>query len=339
MTDRTLRQPDTRERVQQLGYLLKNTLSLVGRDPGILRPWVRMSLYAVVMTSLFFIAVIALWGGSGSIGSAALLLCLVLFVYKHFYYTRQELRQSWLVSGALQGQQRTAAEAGARVKTLKGSARGIALIDILLGGMLSWALRSGPGNALMTLLLKGVGEAWDLVNHYLLPSVVIDGHGIREGVSRIPRLKESVPETLVGVFGIDIAAKAVGTIMFPVYGLLVILGLIVGIWLGDPQSAYYIGNPLEGTSLAGSGPLPESLHITILPILIALWLAKLVGVVLERMAASVKVVYFSIFYMRITHPDDIVEDIRDELEAYLRLEAEDPEPVASPGTSPGTQQA
>ncbi|MGM0536196.1 MAG: hypothetical protein ACQER5_09005 [Pseudomonadota bacterium] len=332
MTGDTLRQPGIRERIQQLGYLLKNTLSLVGRDPGILRPWIRMCLYAVVMVSLFFISVITLWVNNGNIGTPMLLLCLGLFCYKHFYYTRQELRQSWLVSEALKGERRSAAEARERMKTLKGAARCIALIDILFSGMLSWVLRFGPVGALMALLLKGMREVWDLVNHYLLPSVVIDGHGIRESVSRMSRLKENVPETLVGVFGIDVAAKAVGTIMLPVYLLLMLLGLIFGIWFGSVESAYYAGDPLVGTSLAGAGPLPETLPITVLPILIALWAAKLLSVVLERMATSVKVIYFSIFYMRITHPDDIQDDIRDELEAYLRLEVSHPDPVASPGT-------
>jgi hypothetical protein len=49
----------------------------------------------------------------------------------------------------------------------------------------------------------------------------------------------------------------------------------------------------------------------------------------------VKVIYFSIFYIRITHADDILGDIRGELEAYLRMEAKDPEPVASPQTQNG----
>ncbi|MCG6657667.1 hypothetical protein HOP52_07840 [Halomonas campisalis] len=337
MIAETLRQPAVKERVVQLGYLLKHTFALVGRDPGILRPWVRMSVYGVVMASLFFISVIALWVNNGNIGTPALLLCLGMFVYKYFYYVRQELRQSWLVSEVLKGEKRSAAEAKARVKTLKGKARGIALIDIFFSGMLSWALRFGPVGALMSLLLRGLREVWDLVNHYLLPSVVIDGHGIRESVSRMKRLKESVPETLVGVFGIDVAARAVGTIMFPVYALMVFVGLLIGAWVGDPQSAYYVGDPLAGTTLAGAGPLPETLPITVLPILIALWLAKLFSVVLERTAASVKVIYFSIFYMRITHADDIVPEIRGELEAYLRMEAEDPGPVAAPDGQQGQQ--
>ncbi|CAM3319563.1 hypothetical protein [Halomonas lysinitropha] len=333
MTTGTLRQPGIKERVEQLGYLLKHTFSLVGRDPGILRPWIRMSLYAVVMVSLFFYSVISIWGNNG--GTLPLLLSLGMFVYKYFYYTRQELRQSWLVTEALQGHQRSAADAKARIKTLKGSARKIALLDMMLSGMLSWTLRSGPVGALMSLLLKGLREVWDLVNHYLLPSVVVDGHGIRESVSRMGRLRESVPETLVGVFGIDVASRAVGTIMFPVFAVTLLLGLVVGIWVGESLPAFLLGDPLAGTALAGAGPLPETLPISALPILVAVWIAKLFSVVLERMTTSVKVIYFSIFYMRITHADDIVEDIRAELEAFLRMEASDPDPVASPGTQNG----
>ncbi|MDR5892743.1 hypothetical protein [Halomonas mongoliensis] len=328
----TLRQPAVKERVVQLGYLLKHTFTLVGRDPGILRPWIRMSVYGVVMASLFFISVIALWVNNGDIGTPALLLCLLMFIYKYFYYVRQELRQSWLVSEALQGHRRTASEAKARVKGFKGASRLIALFEMVFNGALSWALRIGRVGVLMAILLKGLREVWDLVNHYLLPSVVIDGYGIRESISRMKRLKENVPETLAGVFGIDVAARAVGTIMFPIYALMVLVGLLIGIWVGDPQSPYYLGDPLGGTAMAGAGPLPDTLPITALPILIALWIAKLFSVVLERMAASVKVIYFSIFYMRITHADDIVPEIRGELEAYLRMEAEDPEPVAAPGS-------
>jgi len=56
-------------------------------------------------------------------------------------------------------------------------------------------------------------------------------------------------------------------------------------------------------------------------------------VVLDRLTNSVKVIYFSIFYMRITHADSIIPEIRDELDAYLRMEAEDPAPVADPSTA------
>lgn len=55
--------------------------------------------------------------------------------------------------------------------------------------------------------------------------------------------------------------------------------------------------------------------------------------VLDRLTNSVKVIYFSIFYMRITHVEAIIPEIRGELDAYLRMEAEDPEPVAEPSSA------
>ena len=70
-----------------------------------------------------------------------------------------------------------------------------------------------------------------------------------------------------------------------------------------------------------------------LPLLIAIWLGKLGSVVLDRLTNSVKVIYFSIFYMRITHAEDIIPEIRGELDSYLRMEAEDPEPVANPSSA------
>lgn len=325
-----LRRPGIKERVSQLGYLLKHTFAIVGKDPGIVRPWVRMTLYAVVMSSCFFLAIALLALGKGLVGTLLLLLAFSLFLYKYFYYVRQELRQSWLVAEALQGRSRDASSAGQRVAELASTARGIAWIDLLMSGLVKFGLQRGKVGRLLGLVLRGLIEVWDLVNHYLLPSTAVDSHGIKDGISRMQRLKESVPETLGGVFGIDIAARAVGTIMSPIYAIMVILALLLGIWLGDAVPAFYAGDLMQNVEASNGVPLPETLHFSWLPLLIALWIGKLFSVVLERVTTSVKVIYFTIFYMRITHAEDILPEIRDELEAYLRMEAEEVEPVAAP---------
>jgi len=146
-------------------------------------------------------------------------------------------------------------------------------------------------------------------------------------------LKDNVPETLAGVFGIDIAARAVGSIMAPVYILLFIVALAIGLWVGDAVPAFYAGDARELLNNVEAGFLPEQMHFSWLPLLIAIWLGKLGSVVLDRLTNSVKVIYFSIFYMRITHAEDIIPEIRGELDSYLRMEAEDPEPVANPSSA------
>ncbi len=325
-----LRKPGIGERLGQLAYLLKHTFTIVGRDPGILRPWVRMAIYGMVMATLFFAGVFAIV--IGAYGAAGVLIgaSVLMFLYKFFYFVRQELRQSWLVSEALKGRNRNADEAKARVRELRPTARRIALIDMLVTWMLAMARKNGNAGRLVRLFMRGIEEVWDLVNHYLLPTTAVDGCNIREGIGRMRVLKDNVPETLTGVFGIDIAARAVGTIMAPIYFLLIVGAIALGLVVGDSVAAFHVGDIRQMLDEVAVDFLPEVMHFSWLPLLIALWIGKLGSVVLERVTTSVKVIYYSIFYMRITHIEDIVPEIRGDLDRYLRMEAEDVTPVTGP---------
>ena len=96
----TLRKPGFGERLKQLAYLLKHTFTIVGRDPGIVRPWVRMTIYGLVLTCLFFGAVTAFIVDAFGTGFLLLFASILLFVYRYFFDARQELRQegqqAWL---------------------------------------------------------------------------------------------------------------------------------------------------------------------------------------------------------------------------------------------------
>jgi hypothetical protein len=143
------------------------------------------------------------------------------------------------------------------------------------------------------------------------------------------KLRDNVPETLAGVFGIDIAARAVGAIMGPVYLLLVVGSGALGLWIGNDLPAFHVGEMAGLLGQAGIDVDAESLYFAWLPTLIALWIGKLGSVVLERTTTTVKVIYFTIFYMRITHADSIIDEIRGELDRYLRMEADDVAPMTS----------
>jgi hypothetical protein len=323
-----LTQPGLKDRLNQLVYLLKHTFTLIGRSPDIIRPWIRMTIYGLVMSSLFFLGILAIALDSGGTGTLLLLAAILLFLYKYFYYTRQELRQSWLVSEALQGRQRSAGETGARIDALKPVARRIAWMDMLVAWLINMARRSQKAGAVVRLFISGIEEVWDLLNHYLLPSAAVDGLGVRDSVSRMKTLQDNVPETLAGVFGIDIASRAVGAIMGPVYFVFILLALGLGLWAGDAIPAFHAGDIRTMLNNVDADFLPETMHFSWLPLFIAIWLGKLGSVVLERMTTSVKVIYFSIFYMRITHVADIVPEIRQDLDGYLRMEDPDPSPIA-----------
>lgn len=322
-----LKQPGFKERLTQLGYLLKHTFTLIGRDPGIIRPWIRMTVYGLIMTAVFFFGILAITLESGGTGTLLLLAAVSMYFYKHFYYTRQEMRQSWLVSETLQGRQGGASDAGTRIAQLKPIARRIAWMDILVAWAINMAQRSAKAGALVRMFMKGIEEVWDLLNHYLLPSAVVDGLDVGEGVSRMKTLQDNVPETLAGVFGIDIASRAVGAIMGPVYFVLILLALGLGLWVGESLPAFYAGDIRSMLNGVDAEWLPATLHFSWLPLFLAIWMGKMGSVVLERMTTSVKVIYFSIFYMRITHREDIIPEIRGDLDGYLKMEDPDPSPV------------
>ena len=112
--DQTFEKPGLGERVQQLGYLLKHTVTIVGRDTDIVGPWLRTAIYATLMVTAFFGGIAAIALNAGGIGTLLLLAAFALFVYKHFYYTRQDMAQSWLVAETALRLGRSAHPAGLR---------------------------------------------------------------------------------------------------------------------------------------------------------------------------------------------------------------------------------
>ncbi|MQM36406.1 hypothetical protein KBTX_00390 [wastewater metagenome] len=332
-----MQQPGVRERLWQLAYLLKHTFAVVGRHPGIVRPWGYMAVYATVMVSVFFAAIAAIAMDHGGTGTLLLVLAVVLFFYKFFFYNRLEIQQSWLVAEAVQGRSPESTEARAHARSCRHGYRRLALLDMVFGFVASRrnsnSEKSGLISGLVTAMLAGLTEVWDLVNHYLLPAIAVDGVGVREGISQMRDLRDRVPESLVGVFGIDLAARAAGTLVAPLYLLAAVVAVLWGLWIGDGMSAFYAGSLRAALGDFGAGWLPDGpLHFNWLPALVAIWLCKGFSAMFERLVTSVKVVYFTVFYMRITHPGDLDPAVRDELEAYLRLEGNGDS--AQPATEP-----
>lgn len=328
------KKPGLGERFQQLGYLLKNTVTIVGRDADIVGPWVRMAIYATVMVTAFFSAIAAIALGAGGIGTLLLLFAFILFVYKYFYYTRQGMAQSWLVAETVRGRDAVPGDGHKRVRGLKSQARSLGWVSLGFAFVSSRASSDEGGglkNMIIRLLLSALTEVWDLAKHFLIPAVVVDECSLRDGATRMKSLKDSVPETLVGVFGIDIAGGAAVMLMAPVYLLLIVVAVALGFAVGDASPAFYAGD--LRVMLGDSTPAwlgQGALLFSWLPLLIALWLGKICGAIFARLVESVKVIYFTLFYLRISHADDITPDLREELDGYLRIESNSAEDGKSP---------
>jgi len=318
------------DRLSRIGYLLKHTFTVVGRDVDIAWPWVWMVVYAVVMVSAFFAGIIGFFVGASAIGTGGLGLAVLMFVYKYFFYNYREMAQSWLVYETICGRDRSYADAKKAARNRKSGVRKLAGLDMLMAYVMSQrggGENEGWGAKLLNLVLSGLGEVWDLVNHYMLPAIAIDELTLTEGGKKMKELRDQVPETLTGVFGIDFIGRIVGQMTGSLYFLLLLLA-VGAMYLGGevlPEAFRYTfeQNPI------GSGPLA----LNVLPLIVGLYVAKLFGVIFERTITSIKVIYFTIFYTQITHRDRIADPLQPQLVSYLRME-EKPEKDVAP-TTPG----
>ncbi|HKJ46205.1 MAG TPA: hypothetical protein VJ991_10290 [Balneolales bacterium] len=80
-------------RIQAIGQLLKNTITIIGRDRDIIKPWIRMLIYHFVMVGCFFYAIYSILI-SLPFAWVAWIIAPLMFLYKHFYNNKQEIRLS-----------------------------------------------------------------------------------------------------------------------------------------------------------------------------------------------------------------------------------------------------
>lgn len=329
------RKPGLSERFSQMGYLLKHTAIIVGRDFDIVTPVIRTIVFSVILVTLFFAMIAAYVAEANGTGTILLLVWIVAGLYHFFYFNRQELALSWLVFETAAGRDRSFSEAAGRAGELGGQIRWLALLD-MAAAWIAWRRRDSGNNGFLTnLVLGAMTEGWDLVNHFLLPAFAVDGVGFRGGMDKLRAARENVPETLVGVFGIDVMARVVGTIMAPLYVLLVLLGIGAGTWASGMMPGAFAGGELgELLPPEAFGYLPWSSETVFnwLPIFVCIFLGKLVSSTFKRVVTAVKVIYFTLFYARVLHAEELAPEIRAELEGYLAFGGEQGE--GEPGPAP-----
>lgn len=299
------------DRLKAVGQLVKNTFTIIGRDKDIVTPWTHMAVYHFVMVTAFFYGVMGWWYELP--GEAwAIVVAILLFLYKHFYHNRQEIRMSWTVYQTIIGNDPSYKGATKESKEMKSQTRKLAWLDIGMAALKKGKfVGGGIVNMLLNLFISGIREVWDLVNHYLLPSVAVDKLDIKPGIEKMKKLKDQVPESLVGVFGIDFIGTVVRRVAVPLYVVLFAISALLGYFGTDYFPSFEL--PVNDTAIT----------ISLVPLVVAFYFGKLFNNLFDRTVTSIKVIYFTIFYTKITHPDRIAEDLREELLNYLKLDQVD----------------
>ncbi|MCE9518570.1 MAG: hypothetical protein K8R87_03235 [Verrucomicrobia bacterium] len=300
----------TQGKLKSVLYFLKYSFVLVGRNTGIIRPTVYLGVLSLIMTSLFFSALFCFFSLS-HIGTGVLLLVILVLIFgplRFFIRTFLKAIQSWMSYCTITGQPVLYRDARRHTLQRTSGLMFIGFVDMLIAGMKSQ--RSNEGGVfsfLSGLFLSALTEVWDLLNHYMIPAVVVEGKPLMQSLPEIKAIRDNVPATLMGVFGVDFAGDALRGIMFLPYLLILAIGAGLGYLLGPhfPTISWKIGGHL----------------VCWMPPLVALYLNCTIGGVLKACVESVKTIYFTIFYTSIMHSDQIPEESREQLAGYLRMES------------------
>nr|QNO41191.1 hypothetical protein JNOLDJLP_00015 [Methanosarcinales archaeon ANME-2c ERB4]QNO41595.1 hypothetical protein OAEIHDOC_00015 [Methanosarcinales archaeon ANME-2c ERB4] len=285
--------------LQDTIQLLKNTFTVIARNPAIFKPTVTQIVVGIVLWVLLIGSFVSFYFVTGAVVIIAVIilifsvLMLILFPFIKTYY---RAAQCWIVYQTFTGNKISYKKGLARARQNKKDIFILGLLDILLTA-LSGKLKEGTGrgglwailNILMRMAGAAVEEGWDLVGHFLLPGSIIPEKTVGEAISDIKDIRNNVPGALVGVFGIDFVGDLVRGYIIGI-AMLLIVGVGGGLYLAT-HSLVAIG----------------------IGVILALILHFVAGIFIDM----VKTVYFTIFYTAVTMPEEIPEEDREEVTHYL----------------------
>lgn len=306
---------------KKLDFLLKNSVSIAGKEKDILIAAKKLILLMSLRGFLFLSAICGfmyctITQSNAAIPVALLGSWLALKIYLFYYTEKIKAAQCWLTYNTIKNNDISLAEALSKAEQSRITLFLIALVELALRSNQSSNQRShyrnGPVSLSPTvifswvksLLLSALEEVWDLAKHYLLPAVLIEGRSVSNVAEPLKSLRNNVPETLVGVFGIDFIGRA-----FKLPALLicaVVMMLAVGF-------AYVVAPLVPESLLFGKNGNPIVWGTINLGLLVSFTVFNLVSVATD----TVKTIYFTVFYTILNRPDDLDPKKREELTEFL----------------------
>jgi len=301
---RVVAQRSIGEKFQDTLFLLKNTYSLLGRNSALLKPVTQIILVSLILSTLFWGSILSLFliTKTAAVGSVGILVALILYFWSFFYFTELKLRLSWLACTTACGTKPAFEQSQKMADSVGDKIRLIAFIDMFFKylGSLRNTEEQGIWEAiksfLINLIIEGAIEVWDLVNHYLIPAIAIDRLTLKAAVVQIKDLRNHVPSVLMGVFGIDFVGDVIAWIVAPMYGILIAIA-VGSIYL------LHITNP--------------QLIATI--IILLFYIGAISHQILAAIVEATKIIYFTLFYTVLRHPDQLDSDMKQKANAFLKF--------------------
>ena len=293
--------------------LLTSCVSLIGKDADIFKLAFRMTLFKTIAMTMCLACIYYFMIAQDYLtGILLILLTLMAGPVFSFIQMRYKAVGSWMIYDILQGKD-TDIPSGA--KAIKGMG-----VSLFLYSIIDYMVRSkssegsdedsNEGSSFFTSLLLGVfSEVWDLVKNFSIPAIAIDQSSIRQIPGKLSFIKKNVPGALVGVLGIDLIGSLIGSLSLVLFLPALALGAGAG----------YFGHSLFPENWL---ILTENNEVAVntLPIFILLFISFVLYSLFTSIVDIVKTSYFTTFYIALTRPGDIQEELRAKVTHYLDYE-------------------
>jgi len=248
--------------------------------------------------------------GLGWLGILSLLF--FFYPYSFLYHINKRACQTWIAYGKITNHPATLEEAKKITIAQKWPLRLFAVVELALARAENSESDGGIFQFIVAAALAALSGLYDIAESYLLPAIMIEKLHVSEAAEKLRQLKQNVPTTLAGVFGLDIFGGVISALMSVVSLAIFLLAALAAYSL----SPHMPPELLTTFNIKKGAPL----HLFLFPIILALILVSLIHSMIKILVTSLKATYFAVFYTAINRPNELSPEAKEKVISYLKLQ-------------------
>lgn len=295
--------------VSQIWDIFKHMFILLREQSTLWTPIIRMIMTNLILLLLFIIGFISIFKPeTREMGIIVLIISIGGTLLRGFYFGYLFGLMSAMVYLYLQGKAISlkAAQQIAKQRTLS-----LSFLYILtqFANAFIHNRESKLSKSKLEILLLGFisSETFNVLGHILVPIIVIENVGLHQSVIRLKEMRQHIPETLAGVFGVDITNKVLGITFLPFTIIVLILSFTIG-------HHFYTWFPINTVVTITNATFSW------LPIAFALLALIFILSCIRPTMDGLKIIYFTLLYAITNHPEQIQDSVQKEFKTFVKAE-------------------
>lgn len=290
--------------------LIQNSVKLLGRDKDVFKPALFITAFKSIPTIIIFFMLYQVFVVKDYNKLPIIILSLfVIAPIISFINMRYKAITCSMVYDILRGKDTDIAFASRRVKGRSLTIFLYSIIDLVIKNAGNSKKKSGLMSIIMDLILAAFKEVWDLIKNFSLPAIVIDEAKVSSIPSHLKKIKKNIPAALVGILGLDL----IGGVLVSLLGVIQLPALLISGAIG------FYGVSFLPEAWTYIHPENTNIIINFLPFFIFLFISTVMTSFFNTLVQLVKTSYFTTFYVSLTHPASILDELKEDVTNYLNF--------------------